>query len=118
MQDQRRATKSNNISNHWSFLEKEGEKISTERICSLSTQFFHIFSTRSEAECGNFVENCVDIEQILGVEIFSPGISRKRKLVIDLSISFNLWSITPTALLGGFQGGVSHGAKRSGENPP
>ena len=65
------------------------------------------------------MEKCVDIEQILGVEIFSPGVSRKRKLVIDLSISFNLWSITPTDL----SGGVSRGGfctERSGvqENPP
>ena len=86
------------ISNHWSFLEKEGEKISTERICSISTQFFH-------TERSGVWKFCVDMEQILEVEIFSPGISRKRKLVIDLSIILNLWSITPTCL----GGGVSRG---------
>ena len=111
----KRKLRKNNISNHWSFLEKEGETFSTERIYSLSTQFFHCFSTRSEAECGNFVE----IEWKIGVEIFSPGFSIKRKLVIDLSISFNLWSITPTDL----SGGVSRGGfctERSGvrKTPP
>ena len=74
-------------------------------------EVFHCFSTRSEAECGNSVET--------GMENFSPGVSGKRKLVIDLSISFNLWSITPTDL----SGGVSRGGfctERSGvlENPP
>ena len=43
-----------NISNHWSFLDKEGEKFSMEIFHSFP-QFFHNFSTRSEAECGNLV---------------------------------------------------------------
>ena len=59
----------------------------------------------------------MEIEWKIGMEIFSPGVSGKRKLVIDLSISFNLWSITPP-YLGGFQGGVLHGAKRSAGKPP
>ena len=60
----------------------------------------------------------MEIEWKIGMEIFSPGVSGKRKLVIDLSISFNLWSITPTIRLVGFQGGFLHRAKRSAENPP
>ena len=40
---------SSHISNHWSFPDKEGETFSME--------VFHCFSTRSEAECGNCVEN-------------------------------------------------------------
>ena len=40
------------ISNHWSFLDKEGETFSMEIFHSFST----CFSTRSEAECGNFEE--------------------------------------------------------------
>ena len=74
-------------------------------------EVFHCFSTRSEAECGNSVET--------GMENVSPGVSRKRKLVIDLSISFNLWSITPTDLSGGFQGGVfARSEAECGKTPP
>ena len=91
------------ISNHWSFPDKEGEKFSME--------VFHCFSTRSEAECGNSVET--------GMENFSPGVSGKRKLVIDLSISFNLWSIPPTALSGGVSRGVfARSEAECGKTPP
>ena len=106
-----------NISNHWSFPDKEGEKFSMEIFHSFSTifsQFFHTERSGVWKFWGNFVE----IEWKIGMENFSPGVSGKRKLVIDLSISFNLWSITPTCL-GGFQGGVfARSEAECGKTPP
>ena len=59
----------------------------------------------------------MEIEWKIGMENVSPGVSGKRKLVIDLSISFNLWSITPP-YLGGFQGGVFARSEAECGKPP
>ena len=37
----------------------------------------------------------MEIEWKIGMENFSPGVSGKRKLVTDLFISLDLWSISP-----------------------
>ena len=37
----------------------------------------------------------MEIEWKIGMENFSPGVSGKRKLVTDLFIILNLWSISP-----------------------
>ena len=59
----------------------------------------------------------MEIEWKIGMENVSPGVSGKWKLVIDLSISFNLWSITPP-YLGGFQGGVFARSEAECGKPP
>ena len=59
------------------FLEIPGEKISTPRICSISTQFSTKFPHSASLRVEKMWKNCVDKEQILSVEIVSPSFSRK-----------------------------------------
>ena len=65
------------------FLEIPGEKISTPRICSISTQNFH-------TPLRSVWKNCVDMEQILSVEIFSPSFSRKLQWLL---IFRSVWAL-------------------------
>ena len=71
------------------FLEIPGEKISTPRICSISTQFSTKFPHSASLRVEKMWKNCVDKEQILSVEIVSPSFSRKLQwLLIFQSMVF------------------------------
>ena len=80
------------------FLEIPGEKISTPRICSISTQFSTKFPHSASLRVEKMWKNCVDKEQILSVEIVSPSFSRKLQWLLIYYMCVKIWKI-PSSLV-------------------
>ena len=80
-----------NISNHWSFPDKEGETFSME--------VFHCFSTRSEAECGNFEEILWKLSGKSEWKTF-PLEYPENGSWLQIYLSSSIFGVSPSSLLG------------------